>query len=190
MRRMRTTQIGVLHQRPQHIPSSRIHKRNVQPELLLERSQFSLDQRRDHLFLMPSGNVVPGSITLGIISMEPNVSWFWASSCMFSQATSWHACMAIGQLRTLSISIVRSSASGSPHLENQRMASIRAGKSLGSNVCFEVNPAVACPLGTATGVFNILTSSSDSSVVSWPRRPLSSNWENRSGINWAPGADR
>jgi hypothetical protein len=42
------------------------------------------------------------------------------------------------------------------------MASIRAGKSLGSNVCFETKLATACPVGAVTGAFSILASSSDS----------------------------
>ena len=105
---------------------------------------------------------------------------------MFSQATLWHSCMAAGQLRTLSIFIVRSSASGSPHLENQRMALIRAGRSLGSNVRFETKPATACPAGAITGAFSIVVRSSDSSGVSRPRFAMSRGPENRSGIRSWP----
>src|SRR5258708_7542849 len=72
MRWMVSVQIRILHQCPQHIPARRMDECNIQPVLQLERNDFLFDQRSDHFCLMPINNVVPGLVTLAIISMEPH----------------------------------------------------------------------------------------------------------------------
>jgi len=134
---------------------------------------------------MPINNVVPDLATFAMILMEPH------AQLVLSVQLDVLAGIALARLdcrrpATSAFDHHRQvEVSGSPHFENQRMAAIRAGKSLGSNVCFDTNPT-AWPAGGITGAFSIVASSSDSSGVSRPRCAMSRSSENRSGIRFGP----